>query len=69
MFIGLVVVIAVSYLSYLKFVRITGQTSSKLIAERPERLVNIMWRPIQDELNQVVATNGAVSDERSEWTT
>jgi len=66
--IALVIAITLSILSYQKFVRVTGETSSKLIAERPERLVNIMWRPIQEELNKVVAANGAVTDERSEWT-
>ncbi len=60
-------VIAGSWIASKQKARGMKERASKVVERRPQRLRDVLWSPMHQELSQVVATNGTVTDPKSEW--
>ena len=63
----LVGIAVVVYYAYRRKARALKKVSDEIVERRPERLRNILWNPMHQELSQVVAAEGVVTDPKSGW--
>ena len=55
---ALVAVAALAYFLYKREAQALKETSDEIVEKRPERLRNILWNPMLQELSQVVLVGG-----------